>query len=209
MRSKNFKALRFAVVLALIMSILSITSFAGYWVDDDFGDWYYIGDNGYPVTDRWVGNYYLGSTGKMLVNSWTPDGYYVGSDGEWDHQPSRYSGGYSSSSSSSSYVTTSGTYYGCLYDSGSGIPHLYSVSIGSDVLTVTGSLDYYQGDNWENTTSMSSGTYQFKLTDQTGYAEGGDDGLYYMSKSEFKNSTGPVLYITVANGAVTLLTYGA
>ena len=38
MRSKNFKALRFAVVLALIMSILSITSFAGYWEQDYYGD---------------------------------------------------------------------------------------------------------------------------------------------------------------------------
>ena len=209
MRSKNFKALRFAVVLALIMSILSITSFAGYWVDDDFGDWYYIGDNGYPVTDRWVGNYYLGSTGKMLVNSWTPDGYYVGYDGDWDHQPSRYSGGYSSSSSSSSYVTTSGTYYGSLYDSGYGITHLDSVSISGDVLTVTGTLAYYPGDNWENTTQMSYGTYQFKLNGQTRYGEGDEEGFHAMSKSDFIYSTGPVLYITVANGVATELCYGA
>ena len=206
MLNKHLKALRLSVVLALIISLFSITSFAGYWTFD-FGDWYYIDDYGNVATNRWVGNYYLGSDGAMLINSWTPDGYYVGSDGAWDGKPSRYSSGYSSGSSS--YVTTSGTYYGCLYDSGYGIPHLSSVSISGDVLTVKGSLDYYQGDNWDNTTQMSSGTYQFKLTGQTKYAEGGDDGLYYMNKSEFISSTGPVLYITVANGVVTELCYGA
>ena len=209
MRSKNFKALRFAVVLALIMSLFSITSFAGYWEQDYYGDWYYVNDYGYYATNQWVGNYYLGSDGVMLVNSWTPDGYWVGYDGKWDGQPSRYASNYYSSGSSSSYVTTSGTYYGCLYDSGYGIAHLYSVSVGSDVLTVTGTLDYYPGDNWENTTQMSYGTYQFKLNGQTRYGEGDEEGFHAMSKSDFIYSTGPVLYITVANGVATELCYGA
>lgn len=208
MLGKHLKAFRFSVAMALIISLFSITSFAGYWTFD-FGDWYYIDDYGNAVTNRWVGNYYLGSDGAMLINSWTPDGYYVGSDGAWDGKPSRYSGNYSSSGSSSSYVTTSGTYYGNLYDSGYGISHLSSVSISGDVLTVKGSLDYYQGNNWDNTTRMSNGTYQFKLTSQTTYGEGTDEGLLYMSKSEFISSTGPVLYITVANGVVTELCYGA
>jgi hypothetical protein len=83
MLGKHLKAFRFSVAMTLIISLFSITSFAGYWTFD-FGDWYYIDDYGNAVTNRWVGNYYLGSDGAMLINSWTPDGYYVGSDGAWD-----------------------------------------------------------------------------------------------------------------------------
>lgn len=50
------------------------------------GKWYYFNADGYmvkgwcSVDGTW---YYLGSDGVMLTDTTTPDGYHVGSDGEW------------------------------------------------------------------------------------------------------------------------------
>jgi len=50
------------------------------------GSWYFVGQNGsmytgwLEVNGKW---YYLDSTGAMIVNTSTPDGYYVGANGEW------------------------------------------------------------------------------------------------------------------------------
>ena len=49
-------------------------------VDDD---WYYFDSSGAMAHSGWEGNYYLGSDGVMLTDTTTPDGYHVGSDGEW------------------------------------------------------------------------------------------------------------------------------
>ncbi len=91
----------------------------GYLVEDDWmemadGGWYYCLSDGRVAKDQWAGNYYLGSNGRMLTDAWTPDGYYVGSDGEWipgyesyrkDNSQLEYSG------AASSHIT-SGWIYG-------------------------------------------------------------------------------------------------
>lgn len=71
------------------------------------------------------------------------------------------------------------------------------------ITSFAGSMDFYI-DNWENTTRMGQGTYQFKLSNQTRYTEA-SEYVIYLSKSEFINSRGPVLYITVINGVVSEL----
>lgn len=50
------------------------------------GSWYFVGQTGVmhtgwlEVNRKW---FYLDSTGAMLFNTSTPDGYYVGANGEW------------------------------------------------------------------------------------------------------------------------------
>ncbi len=60
---------------------------AGMWWQID-GKWYLFGSDGYMLTgwQQWNGQYYyLGTDGAMQTGTWTPDGYYVGPDGVWQH----------------------------------------------------------------------------------------------------------------------------
>lgn len=91
-------------VLAMVLSLSTVfTSLAGqwqqnatgWWYQEDNssysvnawkelnGKWYYFNHDGYMVSNAWVDNYYLGSDGAMLTNTTTPDGYAVGTDGDW------------------------------------------------------------------------------------------------------------------------------
>ena len=96
---------RFLVVLIALLTVFSLTSYAGTWYgsdaagwtyrDDagnavkgswvlDNGAWYYLGADGIMLHDQWIdGKYYVGSNGAMLHDTVTPDGYRVGSDGAW------------------------------------------------------------------------------------------------------------------------------
>jgi hypothetical protein len=211
MNRKKFRAIRLMVVTALITALFSLTAFAGW--EYEYGDWYYYDDySGYYLSNQWVGNYYLGSDGTMMRNAWTPDGYYVGSDGEWTGE-SIYNNGYSSYNSYSynSFETAPGRYYGLTYADTYTNSFIQSVSIDGDVLTVVGSLEYStDADDWEGryAVPLSYDTYQFQLTSGTRYLEIGEEA-YYMTKSEFSRSWGPVLTIIVSNGVVTEVYYSA
>lgn len=93
----------FTAAATVLMLSSSFASFAGQWYHTQNGSWYqnddgscpinewklidgrwsYFDQNGYAVKEAWVGNYYLDRSGEMMRNSWTPDGYYVGTDGQW------------------------------------------------------------------------------------------------------------------------------
>lgn len=89
MRRKKILALALAVTMA---SSMSMTSFAGQWVQEN-NDFKYQEDNGsYPAnTWKWIdGNndgvaecYYFNENGYMLINTTTPDGYQVNATGAW------------------------------------------------------------------------------------------------------------------------------
>ena len=57
-------------------------NWSGNWFCTD-GEWYCLDGDGYLLHDCWVGNYYLDDRGCMATNFETPDGYYVGADGQW------------------------------------------------------------------------------------------------------------------------------
>jgi len=84
--NKKLNILKKSVIISLCFTLFSFPSFAGQWINN-YGNWYYLGDDGSMTINKWVGNYYLGSDGVMLTNSYTPDGYYVGADGAWNGQP--------------------------------------------------------------------------------------------------------------------------
>ena len=44
---------------------------------------FYVDDTGKMLRNQWVGNKYVGTDGVMLINTTTPDGYYVGVDGNY------------------------------------------------------------------------------------------------------------------------------
>lgn len=62
---------------------------ANKWVQNQKGNWYYCGEDGYLLKDTWFHDpsdgkyYYMGSDWAMLHDTTTPDGYTVGSDGAW------------------------------------------------------------------------------------------------------------------------------
>ncbi|WP_051671520.1 hypothetical protein [Oribacterium sp. P6A1] len=206
MNRKKFKTLRILVVTALITALFSLTAFAGW--EYEYGDWYYYDDySGYYLANQWVGNYYLGSDGAMLINSWTPDGYYVGSDGEWTGQSIYNTGNYYSYGNS--FETSSGRYFGITYADTYTNSYVASVSIDGDILTVVGSLEYtYDPDGWGSSTTMAYDTYQFQLYSGTQYMII-DEEVHYVTKSQFMNMYGPVLSIVVSNGVVTEVYYSA
>ena len=72
-----------AGITALMIAGSTMTAMAGQWIANG-SEWYYLNDDGSYATNQWVGNYYLGPQGIMLTNTWTPDGYFVGDDGEKD-----------------------------------------------------------------------------------------------------------------------------
>lgn len=104
---KNMKQIA-ALALAAAMSLGgAMASFAGEWQQDAVGWWYlkddgsylsntfwtdesgatyYFTGKGYMVTgwkeiqNKW---YYFQDSGAMLKSAQTPDGYWVGADGEW------------------------------------------------------------------------------------------------------------------------------
>ena len=192
--------------------MFSFSSLAGHW-KNNYGNWYYIEDSGNLATNKWVGNYYLGADGVMMTNSWTPDGYYVGEDGSLVENKI--------DAQSTSFVTESGVYRGFPYETyvilGEGAPELSYMSINGDVLTVIGSLDYYQSpvNNWweyeTSATRLPEGTYSFQLNYGTEYYDE-QDQKYLIDKSEFQQylqvgEYRTVLEITVNNGIVTSLVF--
>lgn len=50
------------------------------------GAWYYAEAGGALAFDKWIGDYYVNKLGYMEVNRLTPEGYFVGADGKWDHR---------------------------------------------------------------------------------------------------------------------------
>lgn len=97
------KTLGIFISIAFSMA-LSISAFAGQWVNragdwfylrddntyvksgwfmDNDGAWYYFDQAGIMKKNTWIGNYYLGSSGAMLTSTKTPDGYLVGASGEY------------------------------------------------------------------------------------------------------------------------------
>ncbi|WP_270269289.1 hypothetical protein [Enterocloster clostridioformis] len=79
MRRKKILALALAVTMA---SSMSMTSFAGQWVQDET-NWRYEQDGSYATGWQWIDGkcYYFDGNGYMLADTTTPDGYQVGSDG--------------------------------------------------------------------------------------------------------------------------------
>lgn len=75
-----------ALMAVLLSGMMSISSYAGEWKQDNAGWWYQNDDGSYP-TNSWQEidgkQYYFGSDGYMLHDTTTPDGYKVGSDGAW------------------------------------------------------------------------------------------------------------------------------
>ena len=79
------KFLLLAVTTAAL-ALTSFTSFAGEWKQDDSGWWYDNGDNTYAQNGwSWIDGkcYYFTPEGYCLINTTTPDGYQVGTGGEW------------------------------------------------------------------------------------------------------------------------------
>ena len=78
---------------AILTAAMTITSFAGQWIEDSAGWWYKNDDGSYPVNYwQWIdGNkdgvaecYYFDSAGYMWkTGTLTPDGYQVNADGAW------------------------------------------------------------------------------------------------------------------------------
>lgn len=65
----------------------------GWYQDPADGHWRYIQKNGYYKSNGWMQDtdgkwYYFNLAAYMVADDTTPDGYYVGSDGVWDGQPS-------------------------------------------------------------------------------------------------------------------------
>ena len=95
----------FGIFISIAFSmVLSMSAFAGQWVNragdwfylrddntyvksgwfmDGDGSWYYFDQAGIMQKNTWIGNYYLGSSGAMLTSTKTPDGYLVGASGEY------------------------------------------------------------------------------------------------------------------------------
>ena len=95
----------FGIFISIAFSMaLSISAFAGQWINqagdwfylrddntyvksgwfmDNDGAWYYFEQDGIMQKNKWIGNYYLGSSGAMLTSTKTPDGYLVGASGEY------------------------------------------------------------------------------------------------------------------------------
>lgn len=86
---KRFKQFAAAVVMSLTMTI---TSFAGQWMQDNTGWWYQKDDGSYLVNGwQWIDgnhdgiaeNYYFNADGYCLMNTMTPDGNMVDANGAW------------------------------------------------------------------------------------------------------------------------------
>lgn len=79
-------------VVAVLVTFLHTTAFAGVWTQDDIG-WKWQNDDGSYSQNGWQwidGNndgmsecYYFTPDGYMFVNGMTPDGYTVNANGEW------------------------------------------------------------------------------------------------------------------------------
>lgn len=82
---KKLYLLSKSIIISLVIALFCLPAYAGQWMNN-YGNWYYIEDNGNLASNKWIGNYYLGADGVMMTNSWTPDGYYVGADGAWNGQ---------------------------------------------------------------------------------------------------------------------------
>lgn len=52
------------------------------WIDYN-NQLFYVDETGKMLSNQWVGNRYVGADGVMLRNTITPDGYYVGADGNY------------------------------------------------------------------------------------------------------------------------------
>lgn len=78
------KKLKLLVLTTLMSVAMSLTAFAGAWMQDTTG-WWYQNDDGGHTTGNWQTidgkMYYFGADGYMLANTITPDGYQVGADG--------------------------------------------------------------------------------------------------------------------------------
>lgn len=76
-----------ALMAVLLSGMMSISSYAGEWKQDNVGWWYQNDDGSYP-TNSWQEidgkQYYFGNDGYMLHDTTTPDGYYVDANGVWD-----------------------------------------------------------------------------------------------------------------------------
>lgn len=78
------KKLKLLVLTTLMSVAMSLTAFAGAWMQDATG-WWYQNDDGGHTAGNWQTidskMYYFGADGYMLANTITPDGYQVGADG--------------------------------------------------------------------------------------------------------------------------------
>lgn len=86
---KRLKQFAAAVFMSLAMTV---TSFAGQWVQDYSGWWYQNDDGSYPANGwQWIDgnhdgiaeNYYFDANGYCLMNTMTPDGNMVDANGAW------------------------------------------------------------------------------------------------------------------------------
>ena len=86
------KKVKLLMAALCMSSIMSITSFAGQWQQNETGWWYQNDDGTYPSnTWQWIdGNedgiseyYYFDQNGYCLINGVTPDGHTVDSNGAW------------------------------------------------------------------------------------------------------------------------------
>ncbi len=79
-------------VTVILMSMLSITAFAGIWKYDGRGWWWDYGNGSYPRNQwEWCDGDYDGmaecycfdQNGYCLMNTRTPDGYQINANGAW------------------------------------------------------------------------------------------------------------------------------
>ena len=86
------KILAFGSATLACTAALSLTAFAGNWVNDTKGWWYDFGNGSWPSSSwQWIdGNndgvaecYYFDRFGYCILNGTTPDGYQVNENGAW------------------------------------------------------------------------------------------------------------------------------
>lgn len=128
------KRLLFATLLMTFL--LSMTAFAGTWVQDG-ANWRYTKDNGARAVSEWITDngksYYFGADGIMLHDTTTPDGYKVGPDGAWIETQAAAA---VTTRSSASAVKKSGTYVGSVKSDKYHYPtcrHAKDINLGNEI----------------------------------------------------------------------------
>lgn len=80
------KKLGLLVLTATISTLMSFSTMAGEWKQDDMGWWYDNGNTTYEnngwswIDERW---YYFTPEGYCVMNTTTPDGFQVNENGAW------------------------------------------------------------------------------------------------------------------------------
>lgn len=87
------KKIKLLVASVLLSALISTTTFAGEWKQDDTGWWYQNDDGSYP-TDEWMqdnGKWYLFDSNGYMRTGWVQDAdskwYYLNTSGDMQTEP--------------------------------------------------------------------------------------------------------------------------